>query len=84
MNNKILIEVFVPMLEQEYDVFVPINKKIKNVTRLINDAIVDLSNGCFPKKNDIVLYNRQNGFILDPKLNVKEAGLVNGSQVILI
>ena len=84
MNNKILIEVFVPMLEQEYDVFVPINKKIKNVTRLINDAIVDLSNGCFPKKSDIVLYNRQNGFILDPKLNVKEAGLVNGSQVILI
>ena len=84
MNNKILIEVFVPMLEEEYDVFVPINKKIKNVTRLISEAIVDLSNGCFPIKKDIFLYNRQNGLMLDPKLNVKEAGLVNGSQIVLI
>ncbi len=84
MNNKILVEVYVPMLEVEYDVFIPINKKIQNVKRLLNEAIADLSNGCFPIKNDIILYNRFNGIELDPKLNVKEAGLVNGSQVILI
>ena len=38
----------------------------------------------FPLKKDILLYNRSNGLMLDPKCNVKEAGLVNGSQVILI
>ena len=84
MNNKILLEVYVPMLEEEYDVFVPIYIKIANVTRLINEAIVDLSSGSFPLKKDILLYNRSNGLMLDPKCNVKEAGLVNGSQVILI
>ena len=84
MTNKILIEVYVPILECEYDVFIPINKKIQNVTRLINEAIIDLSNGCYSKKENVVLYNRENGILLDPLKNVKEAGLVNGSQVILI
>ena len=84
MNNKILIEVYVPILETEYDVFVPINKKVKNVIKLSVDAIHDLSNGCLPQKNNYVLYNRINGILLDIKSNVKQAGLVNGSQVILI
>lgn len=84
MNNKILIEVFVPMIEQEFDVFIPINKKIVNVIRLLYEAIKDLSNDCLPDKKNIILYNRQNGFVIDPKLSVKEAGLVNGTQVILI
>lgn len=84
MNNKILIAVYVPMIEKEYDILVPINKKIKNVTRLINEAVADLSNGCFPIKNDVLLYDRKTGNILDIFRNVKDAGLVNGSQVILI
>lgn len=84
MTNKILVEVYVPILDQKYDVLIPINKKIQNVTRLINEAVIDLSNGCYNKKDNIVLYNRENGMLLEPKLNVKEVGLVNGSQVILI
>ena len=84
MNNKILVEVFVPMLGEEYDVFIPINKKIGNVIRLINEGIVDLSNGCFPIKKNILLYSKVNGQVLDPNKNVKEVGLVNGSQVILL
>lgn len=83
MNNKILIEVYVPLMEKEYDVFIPINKKIKNVTKLINEAVVDLSNGCLPLNPKVKLYNRRGGLLLDPYKNVKEAGLVNGSQVIL-
>lgn len=84
MTNKILIEVYVPLLEAEYDVFVPINKKIKNVTKLLVDAISDLSNGCLSKNKDFILYNRSNGLPLDFTWNVREAGLVNGSQVILL
>ena len=82
MRNKILIEVYVPLIEKEFDVLVPVNKKIRNVTRLINSTINDLSNGSNNKK--VRLFNRINGVLLETKLNVKEAGLVNGSQVVLI
>ncbi len=83
MSNKILIEVYVPLIELRYDVFIPINKKIKNVTRLLNMAIVDLSNGSWPADKNVRLYDRASGFLLDPLKNVKDAGLVNGSQIIL-
>lgn len=82
--NKILVEVYVPLLERSFDVFIPINKKIKNVARLLNEAIIDLSNGAMIKKEDIKLYNRDTGYLLNPYHNVKEAGLANGSQIILI
>ncbi len=84
MNNKILVEVFVPLLNQEYDIFIPINKKIGNVVRLINEAINDLSNGCFPLKKDTFLYSKDTGMPLNLSKNVKDAGLVNGSQIVLI
>ena len=28
MNNKILIELEVPLIEKKYDMFIPINKKV--------------------------------------------------------
>lgn len=84
MSNKILIEVYVPLIEKEFDVLVPVNKKIRNVTRLINSTINDLSNGSWPADKKVRLFNRINGLLLESKLNVKEAGLVNGSQVVLI
>ncbi len=84
MRNKILIEVYVPLIEKEFDVLVPVNKKIRNVTRLINSTINDLSNGSWPNNKKVRLFNRINGVLLETKLNVKEAGLVNGSQVVLI
>ena len=84
MSNKVLIEVYVPLIELRYDVFIPINKKIKNVTRLLNMAVVDLSNGSWPAAKDVRLYDRTSGILLDPLKNVKEVGLVNGSQIILL
>lgn len=84
MRNKILIEVYVPLIEKEFDVLVPVNKKIRNVTRLINSTINDLSNGSWPNNKKVRLFNRINGVLLETKLNVKEAGLINGSQVVLI
>ena len=84
MSNKILIEVYVPLIEKEFDVLVPVNKKIRNVTRLINSTIKDLSNGSWPDNKKVRLFNRINGLLLESKLNVKDAGLINGSQVVLI
>ena len=84
MDNKILVEVYVPIIEKEYDVFIPINKKIKNVAILLNDAIKDLSNGTLPKFDYALLFDRLNGSLLNNSLNVKQAGLVNGSQIVLI
>lgn len=84
MDNKILIEVYVPMIEKQFDVFIPINKKIKNVATLLYNAVSDLANGALPDFDNVRLYNRFTGLLLESKLNLTEAGLVNGSQVVLV
>ena len=36
MNNKVLVEVFLPSLQQSYNVLIPINKRIVNVVALLD------------------------------------------------
>ena len=73
-----------PVIEQSYDIYIPINKKIKNVIILISDAIYELSNNCFKKTNNLYLVNKDTAQILNLYASVKDSGLQNGSKLILI
>ena len=42
-NNKILLEVYIPSIEKEYDIFVPVNKKIGTIKKMIETGITDLT-----------------------------------------
>ena len=41
--NKIIIKLFVPKIDREYDVFIPTNKRISSVIALLVKAINELS-----------------------------------------
>ena len=45
MKNKVLIELIVPTLEETYDVYIPINKRVGNVTTLLTKVVSELSGG---------------------------------------
>ena len=45
--NKILISVYVLTIEEEYDMFIPINENMKNVLNLIQQTVNELSDECF-------------------------------------
>ena len=36
MNNKVLVELIVPVLEVSYDIYVPINRKVGNLIILLS------------------------------------------------
>ena len=38
MNNKVLVEVIVPHLEERYQVYIPIRKRISVVIKLLEKA----------------------------------------------
>ena len=42
-KNKILIELEIPIIEKKYDLFIPINKKVGTIKKLLEDALVELS-----------------------------------------
>ena len=43
MKNKILIQVEVPMIEKTYDLYIPVNKKVGTIKRLIEEAVQEIT-----------------------------------------
>jgi len=84
MNNKILIEVNVPFLEETYQIFIPINKRISVIIALIEKTLKELTNGYYPTKEGTVIIDEKTGNIYDINITVKESKMMNGSKVILI
>jgi len=82
--DKIMIELFVPAVNQRYDVFIPLYGKIYEIEQLLTKAVVDLSDGYFAATADTVLCEHMSGGLLDGKLTPHEAGLYNGSKLLLL
>ena len=84
MNNKLLVEVIVPLLEERYQVYIPINKRISAVIRLIEKALKEMTNGYYPTKEGTVIIDVESGNVYDVNITVKESKMINGSKIILI
>lgn len=84
MKNKVLVEILVPTIEEKYDVYLPINKKVGNVINLINDAIVESSNGVFVPSNTVCLYNSVTGDKYEMDKLIYDTDIRNGSVLVLM
>ena len=77
MNNKILIEVIVPLLEENFEIY--------TVIKLIEKSLNEITNGYYPtQKENSVIIDEESGSVFDVNLTVKESKMINGSKIILI
>lgn len=83
-KNKILIELEIPLIEKKYDLFIPINKKIGTIKKLIEDALVDLTDNAYSPKEECNFYSKETGNIYDVNKTVRDTDLKNGSRILLI
>ena len=83
MENKILVELSIPMLDAVYDVFIPISKTVSKVTELLEKSISELSNVVFTHQENIALYDIS-GRQIEPNLTIRDSEITNGSKLILM
>jgi hypothetical protein len=83
MDYKVLVNVFVPEIEQSFEFYVPVNKHIELVIKIINKAISDLTFGQFPQKDNLQICNRRTGQIYDNGYYVRNTDIKNGTQLVL-
>ena len=83
-KNKILIELDIPIIEKSYDLFIPINKKIGTIKRLIEENLVELTDKAYIIREESNLYSKSTGEIYDVNKTVRDTNLENGSKIILI
>lgn len=82
--DKILVDIYIPVIDKNYDVYLPLTSKIYELEVLIAKAIKDISGGYFVSAQDTVLCDRVTGNILDINKSVSELSLHNGSKLMLI
>ena len=82
--DKVLVEVFVPVLDRSYDIFIPLRSPMYEVLELIKKAIKEMSDGRFIANENTAICYRENGAIININLSVYERENKNGSKLMLI
>lgn len=83
-KNKILIRLYVPLIEKSYDLYIPINKKIGTVKSLIEKGLNELTDGSYIASKETNFYSKETGAIYDVNQTVRDTDLQNASKIILI
>ena len=84
MDNKVLVSLFVPEIGKNYDIYLPVNKKIGNIIILLNKAINELSNGNYKLDSNNLLYNVETKQIYNPDMLLANTNIRNGTKLLLI
>lgn len=84
MNNKVLIKLIVPEIDETYDLFVPVNEILWKVEKMIIQSIHDLSGGSLDVQKKYILINKVTGYIYPPNITVYDSDIRNASELLLV
>lgn len=84
MNNKVLVIVYVPLLDEHYDLFIPINKKIGTIKKYIISSINELSDNSLLNVDNMNLYSKEDCKLYDSNIYVSNSNIVNGTILMLL
>ncbi len=82
--DKVFVKLYVPALEEIYDVWIPSHKRIGNIIVLLIKAINELNDGCYMPTKMPSLYDKLTAEEYDIELSVKESTIRSGTELILI
>lgn len=81
--KELLVTIYVLSLQQEFDLVIPIFLNTKEAIDLIQDSIVEMSEGNYVKKDKPVLLNEA-GKVINDLNPIKYSGLTNGCRVLMM
>jgi len=84
MKNKFLIELIVPDIDEKFNLFIPINKRIGNIIVLLNKSVCELTNGAYIGSEKSSLYDKKTGKKYEINELVRNTDIKHGSSLILM
>lgn len=82
--NKVIVKIYVPIIEEKYEVWLPANKKIYNIIILLTKVINEFTGGYYTPNSMPILYDKISAKPYDINLTIKESTIRNGTELILI
>ena len=84
MENKVLIKLIMPELDEEFDIFIPVNEIIWKIKKLIIKSISDLSKTDLNIQDEYILINKDNSKIYTNNEILINTDIRNGTELFLI
>lgn len=84
MKNKVLVELVVPDIDEIYNVYLPVNRRIGNITELLKKSIYEITSGIFSDKTICNLYNVETGEKYSVNALLRDTNIRNGSRIVLL
>ena len=72
------------MINQEFEVFIPINKTVAKTINLLQKAILEMNIEMIPKRQDIGLYLKSTGEMLPMNEIIKNVNVKQGDTLVLL
>ncbi len=82
--NKVLVKLYVPMLDESYDVFIPVNEIVWKIKKLLIKSVSDLSDINLDINKNYILINIETGTIYDDNNIIISTDIRNSTSLALI
>ncbi len=82
--NEVLVKLYVPTIDEQYDIWIPVNKKIHTIISLLVKSVNELTKGYYLPDKTPYLYDKINAMVFDINVRVIDTEIRNGTELIMI
>lgn len=84
MKNKILVNISIPEIDKKYDMYLPLNKKVSTIIRLVEKTINQMNDEKISLSKNRLLIIYKLGIRVEEDLLLKDTTIKNGSKLLLL
>ena len=83
MNFRVYIALDIPILDEKYELLVPIDRRIHDLIDILRENIKGLKEDYY-KERIPNIYNKSSGMLYDMNLIIKDSDIKTGTRLILL
>lgn len=84
MKNKVLVKIVVPEIDQDFDIYIPVNELVWKIKKLISKCISDLTSSNFDFSKEYVFINPKTNQIYGENDVILNTDIRNGTELFLV
>ena len=84
MKNKVLVKVYVPSIDEQYEIYIPTNETIKKVLELIVKSVYELSDSNLNQESKHYMLDPDTSSIYTNEQIIRDTNIKNSKKIILI
>lgn len=84
MNNKVLIKLTIPEIDESFDIFIPINEILWKVKKMLVKSASDLTLKSLDTNKNYIMINKTTLEIYQNNIQISNTDIKNGTEIMLL